>query len=128
VRSLSDVYPGSSHVSLVELDRASDAEVFDYALDKGYALVSKNVDQARQLHHLGDRRHIESTPGGGCSPRERSGGQGTRARAVRTRLRTTFSDSAEEKLRETVHGDFVPSDEALRLLYGLVEQLEIPEE
>ena len=33
VGSLSDVYPGSSHVSLVGLDRASDAEVFDYALD-----------------------------------------------------------------------------------------------
>jgi predicted nuclease of predicted toxin-antitoxin system len=30
VRSLTDVYPGSSHVSLVGLDRASDAEVFDY--------------------------------------------------------------------------------------------------
>ena len=46
VRSLSDVYPGSSHVSLVGLDRASDAEVFDYALDNGYALVSKDVDFA----------------------------------------------------------------------------------
>jgi hypothetical protein len=34
VGSLSDVYPGSSHVSLVGLDRASDAEVFNYALDK----------------------------------------------------------------------------------------------
>ncbi len=46
VRSLSDVYPGSSHVSLVGSDRASDAEVFDYALDNGYALVSKDVDFA----------------------------------------------------------------------------------
>jgi predicted nuclease of predicted toxin-antitoxin system len=44
VESLSDVYPGSSHVSLVGLDRASDAEVFNYALDNGYALVSKDVD------------------------------------------------------------------------------------
>ncbi len=33
VRSLSDVYPGSSHVSLVGLDRAFEAEVFDYALE-----------------------------------------------------------------------------------------------
>ena len=46
VGSLSDVYPGSSHVSLVGLDRASDAKVFDYALDNGYALVSKDVDFA----------------------------------------------------------------------------------
>jgi len=44
VRSLSDVYPGSSNVSLVGLDRDSAAEVFDYALDNGYALVSKDVD------------------------------------------------------------------------------------
>ncbi len=32
-----------------------------------------------------------------------------------------------EGLRETVRGDFVPFDEALRLLHGLVEELEIPE-
>ncbi len=32
------------------------------------------------------------------------------------------------KLRETVHGDFVPFDGVLSLLYGLVKQLEIPEE
>jgi predicted nuclease of predicted toxin-antitoxin system len=44
VGSLSDVYPGSSHVSLIGLDRATDAEVFNYALDNGYALVSKDVD------------------------------------------------------------------------------------
>lgn len=50
VGSLSDVYPGSSHVSLVGLDRASDAEVFDYALDNGYALVSKDVDFAELAH------------------------------------------------------------------------------
>jgi hypothetical protein len=33
-----------------------------------------------------------------------------------------------EELRETVRGDFVPFDEALQLLFRLVEQLEIPEE
>ena len=31
-------------------------------------------------------------------------------------------------LKETVRGEFVPFDEALQLLYGLVEQLKIPEE
>jgi predicted nuclease of predicted toxin-antitoxin system len=46
VGSLSDVYPGSTHVSLIGLDRATDAEVFNYALDNGYALVSKDVDFA----------------------------------------------------------------------------------
>ena len=33
-----------------------------------------------------------------------------------------------EGLRETVRGDFVPFDEALRSLHGLVEKLDIPEE
>ena len=36
------------------------------------------------------------------------------------------SDSAEEKLGKSVRGDFVPLDEALQLLYGLVERLKIP--
>ncbi len=33
-----------------------------------------------------------------------------------------------EELRETVRGDFVPFDEALQRLHGLVEELDIPEE
>jgi predicted nucleotidyltransferase component of viral defense system len=33
-----------------------------------------------------------------------------------------------EELRDTVRGDFVPFDEALRSLHGLVEELDIPEE
>ena len=33
-----------------------------------------------------------------------------------------------EELKETVRGEFVPFDEALQLLYGLVKQLKIPEE
>lgn len=41
---LSDVYPGSGHVSLVGLDRASDEEVWTYARDNGYAIVTKDAD------------------------------------------------------------------------------------
>jgi hypothetical protein len=33
-----------------------------------------------------------------------------------------------EELRDTVRGDFVPFDEALQRLHGLVEELDIPEE
>ncbi len=42
--TLSDVYPGSGHVSLVGLDCASDEEVWTHARENGYAIVTKDAD------------------------------------------------------------------------------------
>lgn len=44
VEALSDLYPGSSHVSTLGLDRASDKEIFVRARDEGYAIVTKDAD------------------------------------------------------------------------------------
>ncbi|HEX8681748.1 MAG TPA: DUF5615 family PIN-like protein [Ardenticatenaceae bacterium] len=44
VIQLSDVYPGSSHVSLLGLDRSYDDEVWQYAAQNGYFIVTKDVD------------------------------------------------------------------------------------
>lgn len=44
VRRLTDLYPGSSHVSFVGLERASDAEVYEYARANGFAIVTKDAD------------------------------------------------------------------------------------
>jgi predicted nuclease of predicted toxin-antitoxin system len=44
VTRLADLYPGSSHVSSVGLDRASDVAVWEFARDHDYVIVTKDVD------------------------------------------------------------------------------------
>jgi predicted nuclease of predicted toxin-antitoxin system len=46
VEQLSDAFPDSSHVSFAGLERAADEAVFAYALQEGYAVVSKDSDFA----------------------------------------------------------------------------------
>jgi len=42
IERLADVFPGSTHVSRVGLVRASDRELWAYALEHGFMLVSKD--------------------------------------------------------------------------------------
>jgi predicted nuclease of predicted toxin-antitoxin system len=42
VERLADVFPGSTHVRLVGLDRALDSEVWKYAQDNDYIIVTKD--------------------------------------------------------------------------------------
>lgn len=44
VERLSDLFPGSTHVSRVDLERADDRAVWDYAIEHGFVLVSKDED------------------------------------------------------------------------------------
>jgi predicted nuclease of predicted toxin-antitoxin system len=44
VSALADLYPGSAHLQDVGLDRASDVEVWTYALKNSYVVVSKDSD------------------------------------------------------------------------------------
>lgn len=41
---LADVYPGSTHVYRIGLDRASDLAVWNAARDQGYAIASQDSD------------------------------------------------------------------------------------
>jgi predicted nuclease of predicted toxin-antitoxin system len=41
---LFDVFPGSSHVFLLGLDHAEDVEVWNFARDHGFAVVTKDAD------------------------------------------------------------------------------------
>ncbi|MCH7988686.1 MAG: DUF5615 family PIN-like protein [Planctomycetes bacterium] len=43
-QQLDDVYPGSSHVSDHGLDRAIDLDVWNFARDNNFILVSKDAD------------------------------------------------------------------------------------
>lgn len=44
VPRLLDAFPGSAHVRDVGLARATDSAIWDYALNHGYAIVSKDSD------------------------------------------------------------------------------------
>ncbi|MEO8452399.1 MAG: DUF5615 family PIN-like protein [Gemmatimonadota bacterium] len=44
VADLGDIFTGSTHVGLVGLDRADDAEIWRYAATNGFVLVSKDAD------------------------------------------------------------------------------------
>ncbi|MFN8453815.1 MAG: DUF5615 family PIN-like protein [Anaerolineae bacterium] len=44
VRRLDDLYPNSIHVMEVGLDRSFDREVWDYARQNDYMIVTKDVD------------------------------------------------------------------------------------
>ena len=44
VRQLSDVYPECSHIHDIGMDTASDTEVWNYAAEHGYTIVSKDAD------------------------------------------------------------------------------------
>ena len=44
VNSLADLYPDSDHVFNLNLDQASDNEVWEFALDRGFAIVTKDAD------------------------------------------------------------------------------------
>ena len=44
VQDLSKLYPGSTHVRLVNLQLATDQAVWDFAKNNGYIIVSKDSD------------------------------------------------------------------------------------
>jgi predicted nuclease of predicted toxin-antitoxin system len=44
VTALADMYPGINHVQALGLGEAGDEQVWQYAKDNGYTIVSKDVD------------------------------------------------------------------------------------
>jgi predicted nuclease of predicted toxin-antitoxin system len=44
VKQLADLYPDSTHVYLIGMDRVDDDVIWEYARNNGYAIVSKDVD------------------------------------------------------------------------------------
>ncbi|MEK7542396.1 MAG: DUF5615 family PIN-like protein [Patescibacteria group bacterium] len=44
VKELQEIFPGSNHVHLLGLQKASDKEVWDYARDKGFTIVTNDSD------------------------------------------------------------------------------------
>jgi len=48
VRALADLHPGSLHVREVDLRRSLDAEIWAWAIEHDYAIVSKDLDFAER--------------------------------------------------------------------------------
>jgi predicted nuclease of predicted toxin-antitoxin system len=44
VRLLNDVYPGCTHIHLLGMDQAEDAEIWRFAAAEGYTIVTKDAD------------------------------------------------------------------------------------
>ncbi len=51
VSRLVDLFPGTTHVSVLGLDTAADREIWDYASEHGFVIASKDSD-FRQLAFL----------------------------------------------------------------------------
>ena len=67
VRLLSDVYPDCSHVHDLGMDRASDTEVWNYAAEHGYPIVSKDADFHQRSLLLGAPPKVVWVRKGNCS-------------------------------------------------------------
>ena len=53
VKRLAELYPDSSHVYQLGLERSSDREICHYALANGFSIVTKDGGLWRPLHSLG---------------------------------------------------------------------------
>jgi predicted nuclease of predicted toxin-antitoxin system len=67
VRLLSDVYPGSSHVQDLGMDKSRDTEVWNYAAEHGYTIVSKDSDFHQRSLLLGAPPKVIWIRRGNCS-------------------------------------------------------------
>ena len=70
VRRLSDLYPDSAHVSEYGLSHAQDVEVWEYARDHGFIIVSKDTDFSEMSVVRGFPPKVIWIRRGNCSTRE----------------------------------------------------------
>lgn len=50
---LKDIYPGSAHVRSIGLDRASDEDIWAYARDQGFGIVTQDADFSERSRLFG---------------------------------------------------------------------------
>ena len=67
VRLLSDMYSECSHVQELGLDRSRDTEVWNYAAERGYTIVSKDADFHQRSLLLGAPPKVVWIRLGNCS-------------------------------------------------------------
>jgi predicted nuclease of predicted toxin-antitoxin system len=67
VRPLSDAYPECSHVHDLGVERSSDTEVWNYAAQHGYTIISKGADFHQCSLLLGAPPKVNWIRQGNCS-------------------------------------------------------------
>ncbi len=67
VRLLSDVYSECSHVQELGMDKSSDTDVWNYAAEHGYTIVSKDSDFHQRSLLLGAPPRVIWIRQGNCS-------------------------------------------------------------
>jgi len=67
VQRLSDLYPSSVHVFSIGLDQASDGEVWNYARQSGFTLVTQDADFSEMSEVLGYPPKVIWIRRGNCS-------------------------------------------------------------
>jgi len=70
VGRLADIYPNSVHVQNFGLSKALDAAVWDYALQNGYIIVTKDADFSELGVMLGFPPRVVWIRRGNCSTQE----------------------------------------------------------
>ena len=65
--ALSDIYPGSHHVTDCGLRGASDSEIWQYARDKGFVIVSIDSDFSQRSSLLGNPPKVVWLRIGNCT-------------------------------------------------------------
>jgi len=70
VALLSDAFPGSQHVRLLGMARASDEVVWDYAAAHGFVLVSKDEDFHQMSFLMGPPPQVVWVQLGNCTTSE----------------------------------------------------------
>ena len=70
VDALADLFPGSTHTATVGLDRATDRDIAAYALDHGFAIVTKDADFDELRLVLPSAPLVIWIQRGNCSTRE----------------------------------------------------------
>jgi predicted nuclease of predicted toxin-antitoxin system len=67
VRLLADVYPGSEHVYNLEMDKASDSDIWSFSGQNGWTIVTKDADFHQRSLLLGQPPKVIWLRLGNCS-------------------------------------------------------------
>ena len=70
VALLADLFPGSLHVREAGLERATDESVWQFALERGFAIVTKDSDFQERSQMAGSAPRVVWVRRGNCSTRE----------------------------------------------------------
>lgn len=70
VENLADLFPGSVHVQSIKLDKAQDIDIWNYAKDNDFIIITKDADFAERSLLFGYPPYVLWIRKGNCSTNE----------------------------------------------------------